>query len=304
MLSLLRPGDHIVRVDDMYAANSLQIDAEAMRLNMSVSVYTDIDSLSLALIPNRTRLVWLETPSNPMLEVFDVCAAAKAAHTAGALLVVDNTFLSGALQRPLLLGADISVSSATKYLNGHSDVVLGVAATSSEHLRDALRNTQINAGAAPSPFDCFLATRGLRTLALRMRAHCENALAVATFLQAHDSIVHVIYPGLRSHPHHELAKRQATGFGGIVSFYVSTKRVALAVLEYVSLVTPAVSLGAIESLIEHPASMTHAALTLDVRQRVGITDGLLRLSVGIEHADDIIGDLDKALVFAMHDWND
>jgi cystathionine gamma-lyase len=243
-------------------------------------------------------MVWVETPTNPMLKIVDIAAAAEIARQHGALLVVDNTFATPVLQRPLELGADIVMHSATKYLNGHSDIIGGVAVVGEdEDLAEKLWFLLNSAGAIQGPFDSFLALRGLKTLALRMQAHCENSLRIANWLVRHRAVERVIYPGLDDHPQHDLAMRQMNGLGGgIVSIVIrggleKTRRV----LERCELFALAESLGGVESLINHPAIMTHSSLPEDIRTRLGISDTLIRLSVGVEDVDDLIADLDYAL---------
>jgi cystathionine gamma-synthase len=238
-------------------------------------------------------MVWVETPSNPLLNVVDIRAAAEAAHAAGALLVVDNTFASPYLQRPLELGADAVLHSTTKYLGGHSDVVGGFVGTSDDALAERLRFLQNSLGAVPGPFDCWLVLRGLKTLAVRMRQHCENARAIAEFLEAHPRVERVFYPGLRSHPGHELAARQMRDFGGMISFLAESAQEAEELVARTKLFVLAESLGGVESLIEVPARMTHAS-TADAP--FAAPPNLVRLSVGIESADDLIADLEAALV--------
>jgi cystathionine gamma-lyase len=240
--------------------------------------------------------VWLESPTNPTLKVSDVAAAAAAAHAAGAILVVDNTFLSPFLQRPLALGADVVMHSCTKYIGGHSDVVGGALVTGSDELNERLRFLQNSLGGVPGPQDCYLALRGLKTLHLRMQRHCENALAVARFLEAHAAVERVLYPGLPSHPQFEVAQRQTSGGGGMITFYVrGGMAAARAFLESVRLFTCAESLGAVESLAESPAVMTHASVPAEVRAQLGISDSLVRLSVGVEDLEDLVADLAQAL---------
>jgi cystathionine beta-lyase/cystathionine gamma-synthase len=238
------------------------------------------------------RLVWLETPTNPLLNIVDIEAAARAAHNVGALVVVDNTFATPYLQRPLELGADIVVHSTTKYLGGHSDVIGGFAATNDPALAERLRFLQKSLGAVPGPFDCWLVLRGLKTLAVRMRQHCENARQVAAFLEEHAAVERVLYPGLAGHPGHDIASRQMSDFGGMVSFLVESEDEAVALVARTKLWALAESLGGVESLIEHPARMTHAS-TADAP--FAAPRNLVRLSVGIEAADDLIGDLAAAL---------
>jgi cystathionine beta-lyase/cystathionine gamma-synthase len=294
---LLHSGDHIVAHDDLYGGTSRLFDRLLAGFGVQIDYVdaTDPANVARALRP-MTRLVWLETPTNPLLRIVDIAAVVHAAHAAGALVVVDNTFASPYFQRPLELGADVVVHSATKYLGGHSDVVLGVLVTREQGLADRLRFIQNAAGAVPGPFDCWLVLRGLKTLALRMRQHEANAQAVARFLQQHARIAHVLYPGLECHPGHAVAARQMTGFGGMVSAEVEGGRpAAYRVLSRSRLFTLAESLGGVESLIEHPGSMTHASVPPERRAAIGIGDGLIRLSVGIEDEADLLADLEQAL---------
>ena len=294
---LLHSGDHIVAHDDLYGGTSRLFDRLLAGFGVQIDYVdaTDPANVARALRPT-TRLVWLETPTNPLLRIVDIAAVVHAAHAVSALVVVDNTFASPYFQRPLELGADVVVHSATKYLGGHSDVVLGVLVTREEGLADRLRFIQNAAGAVPGPFDCWLVLRGLKTLALRMRQHEANAQAVARFLQQHARIAHVLYPGLECHPGHAVAARQMTGFGGMVSAEVEGGRpAAYRVLSRSRLFTLAESLGGVESLIEHPGSMTHASVPPERRAAIGIGDGLIRLSVGIEDEADLLADLEQAL---------
>jgi cystathionine gamma-synthase len=244
-------------------------------------------------LDERTRMVWLETPTNPLLNVVDIRAAAEAAHAVGAVVVVDNTFATPYLQRPLELGADVVVHSTTKYLGGHSDVVGGFAATNDPTIAERLTFLQKSLGAVPGPFDCWLVLRGLKTLAVRMRQHCENAQKVAGFLDEHPAVERVLYPGLAAHPGHEIARRQMRDFGGMVSFLAESEEDAVALVARTHIWKLAESLGGVESLIEHPARMTHAS-TADAP--FAVPGNLVRLSVGIESADDLIADLEAALV--------
>jgi cystathionine gamma-synthase len=296
IMHLLSPGDRMVLIADVYGG-VYRMTSQVYEPKGYVFDYlpaAEFDDLSSHL-DERTRIVWIETPSNPLLNVIDIKKAADAAHAAGAILVVDNTFATPYLQRPLELGADIVVHSTTKYLGGHSDLVGGVAATSSPELAERLRFLQNSLGAIPGPFDAWLALRGLKTLAVRMRAHCANAAQVVEFLQGHPAVEGVLYPGLVDHPGHQIAARQMDGFGGMVSFLARSEEEALALVARTRLWTLAESLGGVESLIEHPGQMTHAS-TADSPFAVPST--LVRLSVGIEAAPDLIADLDQALTNA------
>jgi cystathionine beta-lyase/cystathionine gamma-synthase len=248
-----------------------------------------------AAFTERTRLLFVETPTNPVLQITDIAAAADLAHSHRARLVVDNTFMSPYFQKPLSLGADAVMHSATKYLNGHSDVVGGILVTSDEELHDELRFLQNAAGAVPGPWDCWLVLRGTKTLHLRMRQHEENAQAIVAALEGHPAVVRLYYPGLESHPGHDVARRQQSGFGGMVSLDVGSLGHAQSFVERLEVFTLAESLGGVESLVCHPASMTHAAVPETDRHRIGVTDGLVRLSVGIEDSDDLVADVERAL---------
>lgn len=243
-----------------------------------------------------TKMVWLETPTNPTLKVTDIARVAEIAHKHGCLLIVDNTFMSPAFQRPLELGADISLNSVTKYINGHSDVVGGVVSTNSDELLEKLRFIQNGVGAVPSPMDCYLALRGLKTLHIRMERCADNAMAIAKLLESHDNVEKVIYPGLESHPQYEIAQKQTYGNGGMITFYVKgALDNARRFMENVKVFTLAESLGAVESLCESPAIMTHASVPAEQRAVLGISDTLIRLSVGIEHIEDLKADVLQAL---------
>jgi len=301
IIHLLKTGDHVVSIDDVYGGTQRffrRTVVPTYGINFSFVDTTDFDALEAAFQEN-TKLVWLETPTNPTLKVSDIEAIAAIAHKHNALLVVDNTFMSPYFQRPLSLGADITMSSVTKYINGHSDVVMGFVGVNDDELNDKLRFIQNGLGAVPSPFDSFQALRGLKTLHVRMQRHGENALKLASFLEKHDMVEKVLYPGLPSHPQHEVAKKQcATGSGGsgMITFYVKGKLDAARVfLENVKVFTLAESLGAVESLVEHPAIMTHASVPAEDREKLGISDTLIRLSVGIENYEDLEADVDAAL---------
>ena len=247
-------------------------------------------------IKGNTKLVWLESPSNPLLKLIDIEAIASIAKKKNILIAVDNTFATPFFQKPLKLGADIVMHSATKYLNGHSDVIGGALVTNNKELYDKLQFLQNAVGAVPGPFDCFLVLRGIKTLAIRMERHEQNAIKIAQFLENHPKVRRVIYPGLKSHPQHELARKQMSGFGGIITFFIKGGlEAARRFLERVKIFSLAESLGGVESLIEHPAIMTHASLPKEVRDKIGISDELIRVSVGIENVDDLIDDIEKAL---------
>ncbi len=297
VMLLLDPGDHVVFTEDVYGGTFRLFDKVFQRYGLSFTAVdpTDPDTVAAAMT-DRTRLVWLESPTNPLLRIVDLDAVSELVHGAGALVAVDSTFASPVLQRPLELGADLVVHSSTKYLGGHSDVLGGAVLTSDDLLAERLRFHQNAVGAVPSPFDCWLLLRGLKTLQLRVQRQCENALAIARWLEGQDAVVQVYYPGLESNPGHALARRQMGGyFGGVVSFEVSSGDAARSFLERLRVFTLAESLGAVESLAESPAMMTHASIPEETRTRVGVSDGLLRLSVGIEDVDDLVADLEQAL---------
>jgi cystathionine gamma-lyase len=298
VLELLDSGSHVIAVDDLYGGTYRLFERVRSRTaSLSVS-YVDLnDTVALeAALTTATRLIWIETPTNPTLKLVDIAAVSAFAKKHGLLLVVDNTFASPILQRPISLGADIVLHSATKYLNGHSDMVGGIAVAATGEISERLAFLQNSAGAVQGPFDSFLALRGLKTLALRMKAHCENAWELARRLVAHEEIAEVIYPGLETHSQHALAKRQMDGFGGLISIRVKGgEAAAKRMCERTHLFTLAESLGGVESLINHPALMTHASIPEARRQALGITGDLVRLSVGIEDADDLYADLLHAL---------
>jgi cystathionine gamma-lyase len=299
VLDMLEHGSHIVASDDLYGGTRRLFEKVRKQSAGLDITYVDLgnpEAVKAALRPN-TRLVWVETPTNPLLKLADLEAIAQATRGHGTLLVADNTFASPWVQRPLEFGFDIVVHSTTKYLNGHSDMVGGVVVVGqNQEVREKIAFLQNAVGSIAGPFDSFLALRGLKTLSLRMERHCASALKIAEFLEAHPQVDRVIYPGLASHPQHELAKRQMRGFGGIISARISGGLDgATRFLERCRLFTLAESLGGVESLIEHPAIMTHASVPPHVRAELGIDDGLVRLSVGIEDADDLIQDLRSAL---------
>ena len=297
VLSLLSAGDHIVSCDDLYGGSYRIFERVMRRYNVETSYVTagNIHEYEQAIRPN-TKLVWVETPTNPLLRLVDIAAVAEIAHRHNLLVVVDNTFASPYLQQPLNLGADIVIHSTTKYINGHSDVIGGALVLNDEDTYESLKFYQNAAGGVPSPFDAWLTLRGIKTLAVRMRQHEENAHAVARFLVEHPKVEKVYYPGLPNHPDRALAKRQMKGFGGMVSFQF--KGVAADVDTMVrrfKVFTLAESLGGVESLVCHPASMTHGSIPKEIRESRGLTDTLLRLSVGIEDTEDILADLEQAL---------
>src|SRR5579883_846908 len=298
VLDLLESGSHVIAMNDLYGGSYRLFERVRRRsagLDFSFIDLNDASALKAALKPN-TRLIWAETPTNPMLKLVDLGKVSAFAKKHGLLLAVDNTFCSPMVQRPIQYGADIVVHSATKYLNGHSDMVGGVAVAANHELAERLGFLQNSVGAVAGPFDAFLALRGVKTLALRMRAHCANALELARWLEKHPAIERVIYPGLKSHPQHALAKKQMDGFGGIVTLIVKGGlKKARRVLERCELFALAESLGGVESLIEHPAIMTHASVPIENRKRLGIGDGLIRLSVGIEDVEDLRRELERAL---------
>jgi cystathionine gamma-lyase len=298
VLDLLDSGSHVIAMDDLYGGSYRLFERVRRRsagLDFSFIDLNDANALKAALKPN-TRMIWAETPTNPMLKLVDLKKVAAFANKHGLILVVDNTFCSPMVQRPIESGAHLVVHSATKYLNGHSDMVGGVAIASNKELAEQLAFLQNSVGAVAGPFDAFLALRGVKTLALRMRAHCANALELAQWLEKHPAVERVIYPGLKSHPQHVLAKRQMDGFGGIVTIIVKGGlKKARRVLERCELFALAESLGGVESLIEHPAIMTHASVPPANRKRLGISDGLIRLSVGVEDPADLRDDLEYAL---------
>jgi cystathionine gamma-synthase len=299
-LNLLPQGSHLVATVDCYGGTFRMLEHARVAFGLEVT-YLDLADLAAvkAALKATTRMVWIETPSNPLLRLTDIRAVAALARAHGALTVVDNTFLSPVLQRPFPLGADLVVHSSTKYLNGHSDVVGGavVAAPGQVALTQRIQAMNNLLGTSQSPFDCFLVLRGLKTLLLRVRAHEAGAQAVATYLAAHPAVRVVHYPGLPGHPQHALAKVQQRGFGGMLSFELADGRPARVdhVLRTLRWFTLAESLGGVESLVAHPASMTHASMTPEARKRAGITDSVIRLSIGIEDPADLIADLERAL---------
>ncbi len=296
-LHLLKAGDHVIAGDDMYGGTFRLMD-KVIRHNGVQFSYVDLtraENFTAALRPE-TKMVWLETPTNPTLKLVDIAAISKLARAKGIITVVDNTFMSPYFQRPIELGADIVLHSATKYIGGHSDMVGGALITSSDELAQKLAFLSNSMGGIASPFDSFLAMRSLKTLGVRMRAHDSNAREVAAFLEKHPRVDRVVYPGLASHPQHALAREQMSGFGGMITMFIKGGMAeARQMLENVRVFALAESLGGVESLIEHPAIMTHASVPAETRAALGIDDRLIRLSVGIEDVRDLIRDLENAL---------
>jgi len=293
---LLKPDDHVVYMEDVYGGTFRLFDKVMKRFGLTFTAVdaTDLDAVEKAITPS-TRLVWLESPTNPLLRVVDIDAVSEVAHSHGAMVCVDNTFATPYLQQPLHLGADAVVHSATKYIGGHSDVVGGAIMTTDDELEERLRFHQNAIGAVPSPFDCWLLLRGVKTLALRVERQSENAMFVAGALESNRAVRRVHYPGLESHAGRAVAQRQMRLFGGMVSFEVKDEPAAFRVLEKLEIFALAESLGAVESLAEHPARMTHASIPESERKRSGVGDGLIRLSIGVEDAADLVADLEHAL---------
>ena len=298
ILKGLNPGDHVVTTDDLYGGSYRLFTQVFQRFGIGFS-FVDMRepaNVEAAMRPE-TKLVWIETPTNPLMRVVDIAAITEVARAHGADSVVDNTFASPALQQPLALGADMVVHSATKYLGGHSDLILGCVMTSRDDWNEKLRFQVKSTGAVPGPMDCFLVLRGTKTLHLRMERHCANGARVAAYLDGHPAVASVLYPGLESHEGHALAARQMSGFGGMMSFTLKDDRIerAVEVLTRTRVFALAESLGGVESLIEHPASMTHGSIPPEVRRQTGLHDSLIRLSVGVEDGDDLLEDLETAL---------
>jgi cystathionine beta-lyase/cystathionine gamma-synthase len=294
--TLLASGDHVVVTDNTYGGTFRLFDKVLTKYGLSFSFVdtSKLDAIEAAMQPN-TRMLFLETPTNPVMRLSDIAAASRIAHGRGVRVVVDNTFASPVIQQPLALGADLVVHSTTKYLNGHSDSVGGIVVAAHEKDLEWLRFIQNGEGAILSPFDSWLVLRGTKTLALRMAQHNTNGLVLAEFLSTHKAVERVLYPGLPSHPQYELAKQQMRGFGGMLSFDVGTFERARRVCNRVKLIALAESLGGVETLICHPASMTHASVPAERRQAIGLTDSLVRISTGVEDPQDLIDDLDQAL---------
>ncbi len=298
ILELVDSGSHIVAMDDLYGGTRRLFSTVRERSAGLEFKYADLSDLNAAeaAVRNTTAMIWIETPTNPLLKLVDLEAMVELGRKRGALVVVDNTFATPYLQRPLEFGCDIVMHSATKFINGHSDMVGGIVAVSDDGLAERLAYLQNSIGAVAGPFDSFLALRGVKTLDVRMERHCRSAMRIAEWLENHDRVERVLYPGLASHPQHELATRQIPGFGGIVTFFIKGGLgEARRFLERCKVFSLAESLGGVESLVDHPAIMTHASVPADERAKLGIDDALIRLSVGIEDVDDLIADLGHAL---------
>ncbi len=298
ILELVDSGDHVIAMDDLYGGTRRLFSGVRERSAGLAFSYVDLSDLeaAAAAFQKNTKLVWIESPTNPLLKLVDLKAISALAKKRGALVVVDNTFATPYLQRPLELGADIVMHSATKFINGHSDMVGGIVAVNDDGLAERIAYLQNSIGAVAGPFDSFLALRGVKTLDVRMARHCASAMTIAAWLEQDDRVESVLYPGLPSHPQHALAKQQMPGFGGIVTFFIKGGLdAARRFLERCEVFTLAESLGGVESLVDHPAIMTHASVPAAERAKLGISDTLIRLSVGIEAVDDLIADLDRAL---------
>lgn len=298
IIKLLNPGDEMISVDDVYGGTYRIFKKVYERFGIKSQFVSLIDASDTEkLITSKTKLIWIETPTNPMMHIIDIAAIAEIAHAHKILVCVDNTFASPYLQNPLDLGADLVVHSATKFLAGHSDVVHGAIVTSDENIFEQLKFIQNACGAVPGPQDCFLVLRGIKTLHVRMQRHCENAKVIAGFLESHPKVEDVFYPGIASHPNYQIARKQMKDFGGMISFTLKGNKMedALHVLSSTKIFALAESLGGVESLIGHPASMTHASIPKEEREKRGLLDSLIRLSVGIEDADDLMEDLEQAI---------
>jgi cystathionine beta-lyase len=298
VIKMLNPGDEVISTNDLYGGSyrifKTIFEKYGIKFHfVNMQNPSEVENH----VNENTKLIWVETPTNPMMNIVDIEAMAKIAKGAGAMLAVDNTFATPYLQRPLELGADIVMHSATKYLGGHSDVVMGALVTSNESIANEIYRIQNSSGAVTGPMDSFLVLRGIKTLHLRVQRHCENGALVAHFLKNHPRVDKVYWPGFETHPNHEIAKKQMSGFGGMISFTLKGNKLedALEIVKKVELFALAESLGGVESLIGHPATMTHASIPKEIREKSGVVDSLIRLSVGIEDASDLIADLEKAL---------
>jgi len=296
VLKLLSSGDHVVAGENLYGGTHRMMERIFARFGLRFNFIDmqDPENVARALTP-QTRLVFCETPTNPMMNLTNLRAVGDICQARGILLAVDNTFATPYFQRPLELGADLVLHSTTKYLNGHSDMVGGIVVTGREDLAEQLGFLQNASGAVPGPMDCWLALRGTKTLALRMRQHDANGRCIAEWLQHHSMVKQIYYPGLPTHPQHELARRQMSGFGGMISIELGDIELARRVIERTRIFRLAESLGGVESLIGHPASMTHASVPIELRKKMGLTDSLIRLSCGIEDPEDLMADLDQAM---------
>jgi cystathionine beta-lyase len=298
LLKMLSPGDEVISTLDLYGGSYRLFNTIFAKygIKFHYTAMNDVSNIE-ALVNANTKLIWVETPTNPMMNIIDIATVAKVAKSAGAILAVDNTFATPYLQNPLDLGADVVMHSVTKYLGGHSDVVMGALATSDEAIASEMYRIQNSSGAVCGPQDAFLVLRGVKTLHLRMQRHCENGEKIARWLTKHPAVKSVYYPGLESHPNHEVAKKQMRGFSGMVSFTLNedTLEAAHRIVAKCELFSLAESLGGVESLIGHPATMTHASIPSEVRRKSGVVDSLIRLSVGVEDVDDLIADLEQAL---------
>ncbi len=296
-LTLLKSGDHVVAFDDLYGGTKRlfnKVFSQNFKIEFSYIDAVDIENVK-NVIKSNTKLIWLESPTNPLMKLCDIKAISEIAREQNILVVVDNTFMSPYFQKPLLLGADIIVHSTTKYLNGHSDSIGGAIMLSDKEIYNKLKFNQNTIGSILSPFDSFLVLRGIKTLAIRMKEHEKNAIKIAEYLESSPKVKKVIYPGLKNHPQHELVKKQMSGFGGMLSFeIIGTLKEAKTFLENLKIFSLAESLGGVESLVEHPASMTHISISKEEREKVGITDSLIRVSVGIENVTDLIEDIDNS----------
>ena len=298
VIKMLNPGDEVISTNDLYGGSYRIFKTIFEKYGIKFHFVNMHDTTEVETHVNEnTKIIWVETPTNPMMNIVDIEAMSKISKKAGALLCVDNTFATPYLQTPLDLGADVVMHSVTKYLGGHSDVVMGALVTSNEDVAKEMYRIQNSSGAVTGPMDSFLVLRGIKTLHLRMQRHCENGEKVAHFLKSHSKIETVYWPGFESHPNHDIAKKQMRGFGGMISFTLKGNKLAdaLEVVKKVHLFALAESLGGVESLIGHPATMTHASIPKEIREQSGVVDSLIRLSVGVEDADDLIADLEKAL---------
>lgn len=296
-LTLLKSGDHVIAFDDLYGGTKRlfnKVFSQNFKIEFSYVDAVDIENVK-NVIKSNTKLIWLESPTNPLMKLCDIKAISEIAREQNILVVVDNTFMSPYFQKPLLLGADIIVHSTTKYLNGHSDSIGGAIMLSDKEIYNKLKFNQNTIGSILSPFDSFLVLRGIKTLAIRMKEHEKNAIKIAEYLESSPKVKKVIYPGLKNHPQYELAKKQMSGFGGMLSFeIIGTLKEAKTFLENLKIFSLAESLGGVESLVEHPASMTHISISKEEREKVGIADSLIRVSVGIENVTDLIEDIDNS----------